>query len=88
MKRKFVDKEEEAFVKDWEAGKYKRMEISPEKLKEIQAAARAAITKSKQISVRINELVLYGLKARALIKKKRFHTFLGEVLHREAQKAA
>lgn len=47
-----------------------------------------AQAKDRVISLRINGLDLDSLKAKAAKKGKKYQTYIGEILHREAQKAA
>ncbi len=55
--------------------------------KKYQKWARAQ-AKDTVISLRINGLDLDFLKAKAAKKGKKYQTYIGEILHREAQKAA
>jgi predicted DNA binding CopG/RHH family protein len=55
--------------------------------KKYQEWAKAQ-AKDTVISLRINGLDLSFLKAKAAKKGKKYQTYIGEILHREAQKAA
>lgn len=47
-----------------------------------------ANAKKKTISLRLREWELTALKAMAAKKGKKYQTYIGEILHREAMKAA
>ena len=72
---------EEAFRK----GTLEDVPLSEHKKYQKWAKAQA---KDKVISLRINGLDLDFLKAKAAKKGKKYQTYIGEILHREAQKAA
>ena len=61
--------------------------LPKEEGKKYQKWAKAQ-AKNTLISLRINGLDLMNLKAIAAKKGKKYQTYIGEILHREAQKAA
>jgi len=76
---------ENQIKRDMDAGLFKRRSSSA--LKAYRDAAKAMV-KDKSIHLRINGRDLEALKSLAAKKRKKYQTYIGEILHREAQKAA
>ena len=82
MKLTKMEKELQAAIRE---GKVEYLPKS--EMKKYQEWAKA-LAKNKVISLRINEVDLNRIKAKAAKKGKKYQTYIGEILHREAQKAA
>lgn len=82
-----LDEEEQALETAFEARKY---EVSPQinetKLMLKEAAARYNyLNTSKPITIRVNQLDLIKLKAKAKLKQIPYQTLLGALIHRYAE---
>jgi predicted DNA binding CopG/RHH family protein len=84
MKMK-ISKEEKEIREAFKKGNVEYLPKSENKKYQEWAKAQA---KDKLISLRINSFDLEALKKRAAKKGKKYQTFIGEILHKEAQKAA
>jgi predicted DNA binding CopG/RHH family protein len=80
-----LTKSEREIQKAIQEGKFQEVPWSEAKKYGEWARAQA---KNISISIRINGLDLENLKAIAAKKGKKYQTYIGEILHREAQKAA
>lgn len=78
-----LDKEEEETQKDLEAGKVDYLPVSAT---EKYAQWAAGQVKNKAISLRLPEADLNAIKAKAAKMGKKYQTYLGEIIHREAMK--
>lgn len=82
---KFVDDEEKAIFDAIEGDDYKIGEnfLTPERMKEFQAAARATINETRvKISLRLPETDLARLKAKALREGMPYQTLINSILHK------
>ena len=82
MKRKNLEAQ---INRDMDAGLFKRRKVSD--MDPYREAAQAML-KDKSIHLRINGRDLEALKTIAAKKGKKYQTLIGEILHREALKAA
>lgn len=80
-----LSKEEKQIREDFRKGNFEILPKSETAKYQKWAQAQA---KDRVISLRINGLDLDSLKAKAAKKGKKYQTYIGEILHREAQKAA
>lgn len=78
-------KEQRDIEEAYRNGTLEDVPASEHKKYQLWAQAQA---KDRVISLRINGLDLDSLKAKAAKKGKKYQTYIGEILHREAQKAA
>lgn len=78
-------KEQIAIEKAFKSGTLEDVSASEHKKYQKWAQAQA---KDRVISLRISGLDLDFLKIKAAKKGKKYQTYIGEILHREAQKAA
>lgn len=84
MKMYQLDPEEIQILKDFEAGKYKPVRNFAKRKKELMAAARATIAKTKNINIRLSELDLTRLKVKAMEEGLPYQTLVASILHKYA----
>ena len=82
MKFYELTKEEEAILKDVEAGKYVRIKNFEKAKKEAIAAARNTLNKSRNINIRLSERDLSRLKRRAAEEGLPYQTLASSIIHR------
>jgi len=81
---KFFDKEEKELFESVEYGEWKPVSKKEKKkiVSEFQKAAKNTFSKSKSISLRLNENDLLKLKARALEEGLPYQTLLNSLVHK------
>lgn len=86
MKYKYyeLDPEEEEILKAFEEGKLVRVKNFAKVKKELMAAARNTLNKTRNINLRLSEKVLAKLKARAAKEGLPYQTLASSVLHKFA----
>ena len=82
MKLYQLDPEEEEILRDFEAGKYKPVADFAKRKKELMAAARETLNKTKNINIRLSERDLLQLKAKAIEEGIPYQTLVTSVLHK------
>jgi predicted DNA binding CopG/RHH family protein len=83
--KKFLDDEEKAVVEAIEHKGYKvgKNALTPTRLKELTAAARATINEERvKISLRLQKSDLERLKAKALREGMPYQTLINSILHK------
>ena len=90
MKTQKLTRWEKGIQDDFRKGRYKEVPLTDvERRKYINAAkATPVYLKSERITLRLNESDLRLLREKAFEKGKKYQTFIGEILHREAHKRA
>lgn len=82
---KFLDDEEKEIYEAIERDDYKvgKNFLTPERLKELKAAARATINETRvKISLRLPETDLARLKAKAMREGMPYQTLINSILHK------
>lgn len=82
MKYYELTKEEEAILKDVEAGKYVRVKNFERAKKETIAAAKNTLNKARNINIRLSERDLSRLKRRAAEEGLPYQTLASSIIHR------
>ena len=82
MKHYKLDPEEEQILKDFEEGKYVRVENFEKRKKELEEAARNTLKKTKNINIRLTEMDLDKLKVRAAQEGIPYQTLASSILHK------
>ncbi len=86
MKSYKLDPEEEQILKDFEEGKYVRVENFEERKKELEEAARNTLKKTRNINIRLTEMDLQRLKVKAAEEGIPYQTLASSILHKYTQK--
>ena len=81
MKQHPLDKQEEKILKDFEQKKFVRIRNTKVEKKRYQTYANAALSKTKNINIRMSEKDLFYLKSRAAVKGIPYQTLIASVLH-------
>lgn len=84
MKYIILDGEEEQILKDFEAGKYVRVENFEQEKKRLQEIAKNTLNKTKNINIRLSEGDLHKLKAKAAREGIPYQTLASSILHKVA----
>ena len=84
MKLYQLDPEEEAILRDFEAGKYKPVANFSKRKKILIAAARNTLNKTKNINLRLTERDLHRLKVKAMEEGLPYQTLAASILHKYA----
>ena len=87
MKTYKLDKEEQKLLDSVEAGEWVQVENFEEEKKLAMEAARNTLKKTKNINIRITELVLAKLKAKALEEGIPYQTLVSSILHKYVNQA-
>lgn len=82
MKLYQLDSEEEALLKDYEAGLYKPSIDFSKRKKELMSAARETSKKTRNINIRLPERDLLRLKAKAIEDGIPYQTLAGSIIHK------
>ena len=82
MKRYKLDEEEKQILRDYNAGKYKRVKNFEEEKKLLQLAAANTLLKKKNINIRISYKTLMKLKAKAIEEGIPYQTLASSILHK------
>jgi len=79
---------EKQILEDYRAGKFKEEKLSKkEKQKYVEVAKATKIfMKDKRITIRLNNGDLEKIKEQAYKEGKKYQTYIGDVLHRQACK--
>ena len=85
MKSYQLDPEEEQILKDFEAGKYVRVENFEERKKELVEAAKNTLKKTRNINIRLSEKDLHNLKVKAAEEGIPYQTLASSILHKFTQ---
>lgn len=86
MKHYKLDPEEEEILKDFEAGKYVRVENFEERKKELEEAAKNTLKKTRNINIRLTDMDLQRLKVKAAEEGIPYQTLASSILHKYTQK--
>ena len=83
-----LTKMEKQILEDFREGKFKEDKLSRKEKQEYADAAKATkvFMKDKRITIRINSVDLEKLKEQAYQAGKKYQTYLGDILHRQACK--
>lgn len=81
MKNNKLNKEEKALLDDFEAKKFKRVKDIKKQKEQYQQHAKATLSKSKTINIRISERDLQRIKALAAEKGLPYQTLISSLLH-------
>lgn len=82
MKHIKLDQEEKELLASYEAGEWVQVENFEEEKKLAMEAARNTLKKTKNINIRITELVLAKLKAKAQEEGIPYQTLVSSILHK------
>ncbi len=82
MKFYQLDPEEEEILKAFEEGKLVRVKNFARVKKELMAAARNTLNKTKNINIRLSERDLHNLKTKAAKEGLPYQTYAASVLHK------
>ena len=77
-----LDKEEQELLKSYEAGEWESVEDLDAAKSKMQAIARATLKKNKRINIRLTEMDLRNLKARAVEEGIPYQTLVSSILHK------
>lgn len=81
MRNYELDKEEQELTDAIAAGEFKSVDNLEEEKKRYQEIARATLIKNRNINIRITEMDLLKLKAKAAAKGLPYQTLVSSVLH-------
>ncbi len=84
MKYFKLDKEEQKILEAVERGEFKSVENLEQVKKDLIAAARNTLNKTRNINIRLSERDLQKLKARAAREGMPYQTLASSILHRLA----
>lgn len=84
MKLYQLDPEEEAILKDFDAGKYKPVANFAKRKRALMAAARETLNKTRNINLRLTERDLHRLKSKAIEEGIPYQTLAASILHKYA----
>ena len=84
MKYFELDKEEQEMLDSIERGEWVSVKNFAKVKKELMAAARHTLNKTKNINIRLSERDLHKLKARAVREGIPYQTLAASILHRSA----
>jgi predicted DNA binding CopG/RHH family protein len=87
MKYYELDKEEQDLLDSFERGEFKSVKNLAIVMKEHQSYARATVSRSKNINIRISERDLQKLKAKAIEKGLPYQTLVASILHQYGSEA-
>ena len=87
MKAFKLTKEEQKLLDSVEAGEWVQVDNFEEEKKLAMEAARNTLKKTKNINIRITELVLAKLKAKALEEGIPYQTLVSSILHKYVNQA-
>lgn len=76
-----LTKEEQQILKDVEAGKYVAVENLSDVLKIDQVVATNTIAKNKTITIKLNQVDLLKIKAKAIKNGMPYQTMISTILH-------
>lgn len=82
MKYYELDKEEKQILKDVESGKFVRVKNFAKVKRDLMAAARLTLSKTRNINIRLSEKDLYKLKAKAIREGIPYQTLASSILHK------
>jgi predicted DNA binding CopG/RHH family protein len=77
-----LDKYEKEIEKSFERGEWKSVKNLEAEKKKLIKIAKATMKKNKTMNIRINEMDLNSLKARALEEGIPYQTFVTSILHK------
>ncbi len=86
MKNNKINKEEKTILDDLEAKKFKRVKDAKSKKEQYQQHAKATLSKSKTINIRISERDLQRIKALAAEKGLPYQALISSLLHQYTSK--
>lgn len=81
MKYYELDKEEEKILKDYDDGKYGKVNNSKAEISRLQEAAKATLNKTKNINIRLTEKDLQQIKSKAVKIGIPYQTLLTSLIH-------
>ena len=67
-------------------GKFKTLRLTKKERDKYRAAARATLSKDKIITIRLNGRDLEGIKEIAIKSRKKYQTYIGDLLHEHVEK--
>ncbi len=76
-----LDKNEKEILKDFEAGKLKRVSDTKKKVSSYKQYARETLNKTRNINIRLSNKDLQKIKARAIQKGMPYQTLISSLLH-------
>lgn len=86
MKYYELDKEEQQLLDEVERGEWKSVKNLAKVKKELIAAARNTLNKTRNINIRLSERDLHKLKAKAIREGMPYQTLASSILHQSASK--
>lgn len=86
MKYYELDKEEKQILKDFESGKFMRVKNFEKVKKDLVAAAKSTLNKTKNINIRLTGRDLHKLKSKAIEEGIPYQTLVSSILHKYAAK--
>lgn len=84
MKYYELDKEEQQLLDEVERGEWKSVKNLAKVKKELIAAARNTLNKTRNINIRLSERDLHKLKAKAIREGMPYQTLASSILHQSA----
>lgn len=84
MRHYELDKEEQELLDMVEAGDFRPVPNVKKEIERFRAAARATLSRNKNINIRISERTLHRIKAKAAEKGLPYQTLISSLLHQYA----
>ena len=81
MKYFKLNKDEQEIVKDFEAGKLKRVTDTKKETSRYKGYVKASLNKTRNINIRLSNKALQKIKALAAEKGLPYQTFISSLLH-------